>query len=141
MKTNPYLLTILSGLLLVLCFPPYDLHYLAWFALAPFLYGLYSQGFEKRKKACLAYHPCVLNGLLLGIVFYYGTLWWLCNVFGPVSLALIFIICIFTGIYGFVLNFTLSKTKSPFILLLFPAVLWVAVEYLKSVLRVAQVHP
>src|SRR3989304_1156201 len=63
------LLIMLSGAMLVLAFPPGDLWFLAWVGLVPFFFAL--DGRTKRMAFLL--------GLLLGFVFFMGTVYWVVN--------------------------------------------------------------
>ena len=44
MKKKDILLSLLSGILLILSFPNFDLEFLAWFALVPLLYSIEGKG-------------------------------------------------------------------------------------------------
>src|SRR5712692_11505200 len=57
-----------SALLLVLSFPDFDLWWLAWFGLVPLLVVV-----TRTTKAGRAF----LLGWLWGVIFFYGTCWWL----------------------------------------------------------------
>src|SRR3989449_11503535 len=67
--THLLLLPVLSGTLLVLSFPQYDLDFLAWIALAPLLIAIR----EKPWKTAFG------QGWLAGLVFFVGTLSWVIN--------------------------------------------------------------
>jgi apolipoprotein N-acyltransferase len=60
---NRYLLAALSGVLLLLSFPPFDLEFLAWIALAPVLVAIYHTAEFKFKTATL------LGIITMAIVF------------------------------------------------------------------------
>src|SRR5207247_10375820 len=64
--TRLLLLPVLSGTLLVLSFPTYELDFLAWIALAPLLIAI-------REKP---WKPPFGQGCLAGLVFFVGTLPW-----------------------------------------------------------------
>src|SRR5712692_5238465 len=61
-------LAIASALLLVLSFPDFDLWWLAWIGLVPLLVVV-----MQTRNASSAF----LSGLLWGVIFFYGTCWWL----------------------------------------------------------------
>src|SRR5436309_6242915 len=67
--THLLLLPVLSGTLLVLSFPTYELDFLAWIALAPLLIAIR----EKPWKTAFG------QGWLAGLVFFVGTLSWVIN--------------------------------------------------------------
>ena len=122
---NPYLLTILSGILLLLSFPPFNLHFLVWIALVPFLYAILNIKKEFKNKIPLL-------GGLLGIIFYFGSLYWLFAIFKSFAIILILILCTYLYLYAFILNFMLSKSENKFTILYLPSILWIAIEYIKS---------
>ncbi len=66
---GPYQLAFLSGILLVLSFPPFGLSFLAWVALVPLLLAA---GPEKPASS-------MLYGLVCGVVFFGGALPWIYN--------------------------------------------------------------
>ncbi|HVS21787.1 MAG TPA: apolipoprotein N-acyltransferase, partial [Pyrinomonadaceae bacterium] len=61
-------LAIGSALLLVLSFPDFDLWWLAWIGMVPLLMAV-----ARTRKTGQAF----LLGLLWGVIFFYGTCWWL----------------------------------------------------------------
>src|SRR5438876_11772755 len=61
-------LSIASALLLVLAFPDFDLWWLAWMGLVPLLVAV-----TRMSKTGRAF----LLGWLWGVMFFYGTCWWL----------------------------------------------------------------
>ncbi|MBU1202083.1 MAG: hypothetical protein KJ583_06520 [Nanoarchaeota archaeon] len=71
---SPYVLAIISGILCVLSFPPYNFSFLIWFALVPFLYAILSTPHDKKKRFDISYYQAPLIGLVFGMVFYFGTL-------------------------------------------------------------------
>lgn len=64
-----YLLAAGSGILLVLTFPPFDLHYVAWIALVPLFIALNRQGAGKG----------FIIGAVFGLSFFCGTVYWVTN--------------------------------------------------------------
>jgi len=124
---------LLSGLLLVFCFPTIDLFGLAWIALIPFLLSLYD---KKPKNAFKA-------GFLLGIPYFFGTLYWIYHSishYGGMSLitsiAIVILLCLYlslyTGIFALLFSISIKNTKLP-ALLIAPA-FWVVLEFLRSYL-------
>ncbi len=69
------ILAILSGILLTLSFPDFDLWWLAWVGLVPLLFALWRQ----RNSI---FHS-ILASWIFGTVFIYGTCWWL--TYAPVT--------------------------------------------------------
>lgn len=122
---------LISGVLLVFCFPTFDLFLLAWIALIPFLISLYD---KKPKEAFKA-------GLCLGIPYFLGTLYWIyhsINHYGGVSLpgsiAIVVLLCLYLSLYpalfGFLFTITIRNTKLP--ALFIAPVYWVVLEFLRS---------
>ena len=67
MKKRDILLSLLSGILLILSFPNVDLEFLAWLALVPLFYSIEGKGL---------FHAFSL-GFLTGFVSYLGILYWI----------------------------------------------------------------
>lgn len=75
---RPVGLALLSGILLVLTFPPFGLHFLAFFAFVPLLVAL-----DGTRPA-----SALLLGLITGLLFFVATLYWLYTalaVYGHIS--------------------------------------------------------
>ena len=70
-------LALLSAILLVLAFPDFEYWFLAWFGLVPLLWAI------EREKDSLA--KSFVAGWIFGIVFFFGTCWWL--TFAPITYA------------------------------------------------------
>ena len=62
------LLAVAAAVLSILSFPNFDLWFLAWFGLAPLLFAVV-RAQNALRATCL--------GWLYGLVFFYGTCWWL----------------------------------------------------------------
>src|SRR3972149_7490976 len=67
MKKRDILLSLFSGILLILSFPNFDLELLAWVALVPLFYAIAGKGL---------YHSFVL-GFLTGLISFLGILYWI----------------------------------------------------------------
>ncbi len=120
-----------SGILLVLCFPTFNLFYLAWIVIVPFLCSLYD---KELKKAFVI-------GIVFGLPYFFGTLYWIyhsINHYGGVplivSIIIVILLCIYlslyTGLFASLFSMTIKKTKLPAVLL--APVLWVVLEFLRS---------
>ncbi len=70
-------LSIVSALLLILAFPNFEFWFLAWFALVPLFFAI-----EREKESVV---KSFLVGWLFGLVFFFGTCWWL--TFAPITYA------------------------------------------------------
>lgn len=126
-----YFPAAVSGILLIFCFPAFDIYPLAWIALTPFLVSLWD---KKPKEA-------VLSGIIMGALYFFGNIYWIyysINHYGNVplipSLALVFILSIYLGLYTglFALFFSLKirATKLPAMFL--APIFWVSLEFIRS---------
>jgi apolipoprotein N-acyltransferase len=126
-----YAPALLSGLLLMLCFPKVDLTPLAWIALAPLLVSLW----DKKPKEAL------MSGFLTGIFYFFGTLYWISHsitYYGSVplviSLFFVFLLCLYLSIYpalfALIFSHKIRTTRLPALLL--APVFWVSLEFIRS---------
>jgi apolipoprotein N-acyltransferase len=127
---NPYLLAVLSGFLCILSFPPFDFSFLIWIALVPFLFAILNTPYIKKPGIACFQIPFI--GIVFGIVFYFGTLHWLNSIFGLFGVLLLLFLCIYPMMFAFGLSYVYRKLKLSWIILLFPAILWTSIEYLKT---------
>lgn len=87
----PFLAAALSGVLLVLCFAPFDQAWLVWIALAPLITALWFGPVHPK-------HPLLRKaelGYVTGLVFFLGSLSWLTTVTTPGW----FILCLYLALY------------------------------------------
>ena len=131
MKKKDLLLSLLSGILLILSFPNFDLEFLAWFALVPLFYAIEGKG---------TFHSFLL-GFLTGIVSFLGILYWIIvavHTFGNIPLILsgiillllVLYLSLFIGVFTFLIRYIQMRLKLQTIL--FAPLLWVSLEYLRS---------
>ena len=113
-------LSLFSGMLLAGSFSFSQCWMLAWFAFVPLFLALANQG--ARKAFLLSY--------LSGLAFWSGAIYWLIHVTLLGQILLILYLALYSGIFGFLLSFVLSRRSSAF--LLFAPSLWVVLEYLRS---------
>ena len=129
------LLASISAVMLVLSFAPFYLGFLAWFAFVPLFFAL--QRVSSIKQAAF-------TGLTTGFVFFLGTVYWVVYsmyfyggvpfiVGAVVTIGLSLYLALFTALFSLALK-TLSAFKSKVRLLILAPLLWVAVEFLRSVL-------
>jgi len=130
-KLYDYLPAIVSGVLIVLAFPVFDLYPLAWVALIPLLLSLW-----KKTPA-----EALQTGFVFGIVYFFGTLYWIyhsIHFYGGVSfvasIAIVILLCcylsMYTAVFAYVFSSFIKKTKLP--VLLIGPVLWVVLEFIRS---------
>jgi apolipoprotein N-acyltransferase len=133
MKTREVLSSALSGILLILSFPNFDLEFLAWFALVPLFYSIEGKGLYVSFKL----------GFLTGFVSFLGILYWIIvavHTYGKVPLILsalillllVIYLSLFTGAFTYLTR--LIQIRSGIQTILFTPILWVALEYLRSFL-------
>jgi apolipoprotein N-acyltransferase len=126
-----YLKAIISGLLLAFAFPKFNLEFLAWFALVPLLFAIYSGNARRALKL----------GFVTGLVFYFITLSWVINTlvnYGNIPTVMSWLILsllvaylsLYVGLFSYLVN-RFSKSHPVNIFLLAP-VTWTALEYLRS---------
>jgi apolipoprotein N-acyltransferase len=133
MKKRDILLSLLSGILLILSFPDFDLEFLAWFALVPLFYSIEGKGL---------YRSFIL-GFLTGITSFLGILYWIIvavHTYGNVPLIpsgfilLLLVVYLSLFIGAFTCLTRLIQIRSGLETILFAPFLWVALEYLRSFL-------
>ncbi len=133
MKKKDLLLSLLSGVLLILSFPNFDLEFLAWFAFVPLLYAIHGK---------TRLHAFTL-GFLTGLTSYLGILYWIIVavhtygnipllVSGFILLLLVGYLSLFTGTFAFLTR--VVPMASGIQTILFLPILWTALEYLRSFL-------
>ena len=143
MKNNLiFLLPILSGVLLILAYPPYDLEFLIWVALIPFFWFLSLKEISPKKA--------LIGGSLVGVLFFGKLFSWLFATYpfewlglttkGGITIILIFLIVLyiiqtvflglFIGIFSWVTKKYCSKLRFKHLLII-PA-LWIVLEYLRA---------
>ncbi len=131
MHKRDYLLSLLSGILLILSFPNFDLEFLAWFALVPLLYAVDGKSLWNSFKL----------GFFTGFISFLGILYWIVvaiHTYGNVHvipsvfilLLLVGYLSLFIGAFTFLYRFIQTRLGLKTILL--APLLWVALEYLRS---------
>jgi len=133
MNKRDFLLCFVSGILLILSFPNFDLEFLAWFALVPLFYAVEGKG---------VYHSFKL-GFFTGFISFLGILYWIIvavHTYGNVPLVLSGLILLLLVIYlslfigAFTFLTRLIQIRSEIQTIFFTPFLWVALEYLRSFL-------
>jgi len=117
--------SVISGLLLALAFPKFNLYWLSWIALVPFFIALTKAKSWKESLLC---------GLLFGLVFFGINLFWLNTLFRFVGgwivlgwIALILFQTLFILLFVSLLRITDYRLR----LLLLPLI-WTAIEWLRA---------
>ncbi|MBI3398494.1 MAG: apolipoprotein N-acyltransferase [Deltaproteobacteria bacterium] len=137
-------LTILSATMLVAAFPPIDMEFLSWFGMAPFFLALNGKHTAVGKNIGTAAFKLNTRGfflgLLWGIVFFLGTVYWVVNSmvnYGGISLfisvliliLLVAYLSIFPAVFGLIV---LSMRTSLLAKILTISSVWTALEYLRA---------
>lgn len=122
---------VLSGSLLFLSFPGFDLYPLAWFSLIPLLVSLWEKDNLTAFKA----------GWLTGIIYFMGTLYWIyhsiayySNVSLVISILIVFLLSLYLGLYTgiFAMAFSIKLQRSRLPAVMIAPVIWVTLEYIRS---------
>src|SRR5712692_200250 len=121
-------LAIASALLLVLSFPDFDLWWFGWIGIVPLLVAM-----ARTRKG----HQAFLLGWLWGVIFFYGSCWWLtypmihyAHIAAPLAYVLLLFPVIFVALFPALFCAVLARVVSrfgPAALLAAPFV-WVSLE-------------
>lgn len=121
-KKSLFLLPVISGLLLSLSFPSYDLGFLAWTALAPFLFALRLRGWYEA-TGC---------GILFGCSFGLGAFLWFNDIADVIiicTLLMLVLFCSYFIIFSLLYRL-ISRSAGNWMIIAGPA-LWVTIEYMR----------
>lgn len=119
--------------MLVFAFSPVDMEFLAWVGMVPLFFAL--SGKNKAKAFFI--------GLLWGVVFFLGTVYWVVNSMANyggvpflISLLILFALAVYLGLFPALFGFGISTASSPEMSLLskilFASCLWVGLEYIRA---------
>jgi apolipoprotein N-acyltransferase len=131
LKLTDYLPALISGALIVLAFPVFDLYLLAWVAFVPLLLSLWKKSPGEAFQA----------GFVFGLVYFFGTLYWIyhsINFYGGVSfvvsISIVLLLCCYLSIYPAVFAYCfasfIKRTRLP--ALIIGPVIWVLLEFVRS---------
>lgn len=113
-------LATLSSTLLIISFPDYNLWLFAWAALVPLFFAV--EGQKPLRAFAAAYFT--------GVLFFFGTVYWLIHVTLPGMVAAILYLAVYFGIFGLIISPAVS-CPSHLSLFVIPSV-WTALEYFRS---------
>jgi apolipoprotein N-acyltransferase len=130
-KNKDMFLASISGVLLFLGFPQFNLYPLSWIALAPLLIAL------RDKNAMSSFHL----GLLTGFIYFVGTIYWVyhsMHFYGglPLLLSILLMLllsfsqALYTSLFAVLFGFLAKKPKLPAVLS--APLLWVTLEYIRT---------
>jgi apolipoprotein N-acyltransferase len=131
LKKTDIILSIISGLMLVLAFPPFDLYLFAWIALIPLLIALWD------KNARVSF----MLGMLTGLVYFLGTIYWVFHsmyfygyIAAPLSALILLLLCLYlalyTGLFSVLFNFISGRSRLP--ALMIAPFLWVTLDMMRT---------
>lgn len=130
-KTKKYLLAFLSGLLLWVIFPKFDMEILAWVCLVPFLFAI-------QEESLLA---SFYLGFTTGFVSFLSIIYWVIIAVhtygrihivlsGLILLLLVAYLSLYMGVFAFLLTYIRRQTQWDMVIV--APFLWVALEYVRS---------
>ncbi len=130
-KYYPFLPALISGILLVLAFPRFDLSVLAWISFVPLLFSLWKKDWR----------DAFISGFAFGMAYFFGTLYWIyhsINHFGGVpffaSILIVIFLCaylsLFPALFSVVFSQVYKKTRLP--ALFIAPIFWVCIEFMRS---------
>lgn len=111
----------LSAILLILSFPNFNFEFLAWIAFVPLFFAI------ENKKPLQAF----LAAYLAGVIFFFGTVYWLIHVTLPGMIVVVLYLALYFGIFGLACNYFLRGVKNYLLLAVIPAS-WVTLELIRS---------
>jgi len=128
---NDIIRCLISGILIVLSFPPFDLYPFAWVSLVPLLVSSYNSNYKRAFS----------SGFICGLVYFVGTVYWVYHsmyFYGNIPLPISFLIMIilsgylalYTGTFSLVFNFLRNRTPIPSSILV--PLIWISLEYLRT---------
>ena len=134
---NQISLAVLSAVLLILSFPPFNIWIFAWMAFVPLFFAIRDQ---KPSKAFLISY-------LTGFLFFLGTIYWLIHVTLPGMLVVVAYLALYFGFFGLIINRRAGlnlpygnylrttnherRTTNHSLLFIIPSA-WVALEWLRA---------
>ena len=122
-RRTPYLYQIVSGLLLVLSFPPTGWGFLAWFALVPLLASLHH---AQDNSQALGF------GLISAIIFFFCSIHWLTHVSTLGWLLVTLMESVYIMIFAWLAYVGIKSPKPVIFKVLWIALAWTVTEFLRS---------
>jgi len=130
-KIKKFVLACLSGLLLCIIFPKFDMEILAWVSLVPLLFAI------QRENLLTSFYL----GFTTGFVSFLGILYWVIvavNTYGGIQfilsglilLLLVVYLSLYVGVFAFLLNYI--RRRIGWDMVVVAPFLWVSLEYVRS---------
>lgn len=117
---QPYLLSILSGLMMTVSFPNTDWNCLAWICLIPFFTAIEGRGWKETLRI----------GYAGGVAFYWSLFYWLNNVTVAGFFVLTLYLALYFPVFGIGMNWVRREGRVPG--WLFAPLFWTALEYVRT---------
>lgn len=106
----PWACAVWSGLLLALCYPPFQLGGLSWIALTPLISAIwFAEPWQRREH----WRPLLL-GYVTGAVYFLGCLHWIITVTTAGWIALSLYVAVYPAIWAAFVGFAATPRQSPF---------------------------
>ena len=128
-RRQTWILAAISGILLILSFPSFNLYALGWISLIPLLIALQSTSTWK---------SAFLHGYLTGAIFFLGLVYWIALLYPFANIFLTTFAClllasylaIYFGIFSALLHGLPWKSGLPYILVV--TTIWIGLEWVRS---------
>jgi apolipoprotein N-acyltransferase len=125
------LLSILSGVMLTMAFPPGKPDWIIWVSIIPLLKSIENENMSTAFRL----------GIITGLTHYITLLYWITNVLSTYgglniifSISLLVLLCLYLSVYTGIFAMIVSKLdRSPFMVITIAGI-WVALEYLRTFL-------
>lgn len=111
--------SLVSAILLILSFPPFNIWISAWLAFVPLFFAI-----DNQRPA-----GAFLISYLSGFIFFLGTIYWLAHVSLPGMLIVAVYLALYFGIFGLITSFVAGTQYKK--LFLVPAI-WVSLEWARA---------
>ena len=128
-RYQTWILAGISGILLILSFPSFNLYLLAWISLIPLLIALQSTSTWK---------SAFLHGYLTGAIFFLGLVYWIALLYPFANIFLTTFACLllagylalYFGVFSMLLHGLPWKSGLPFIFIV--PTIWIGLEWVRS---------
>lgn len=111
---------VLSAILLIFAFPPFNIWLLAWVAFVPLFFAIDNQ--RPLKAFLMSY--------LSGFLFFLGTMYWLIHVTLPGMIIVVAYLALYFGVFGIIIRNAIHNTR--YVILFYIPAAWVTLEWIRS---------
>jgi apolipoprotein N-acyltransferase len=120
LSAKDILLSVASGILLILSFPNFNLWLFSWFGFVPVFFALNN---KSRKGTFFLF-------FITGMIFWSGIVYWLVHVTLAGTILLVLYLALYFAIFGLIIR-PCTKHSTPYSLIFIPSA-WVLLEYLRG---------